>query len=320
MIKNVSSKIVKWDLFSVSLSLLILFVLLSFFSDGFISSFNLYSLSKTAAILTIVAVGQLLAISVGNFNLALGSIGACSAMLSAALMQLFGTNMYVSIFLGALLGTLLGLIQGMIIVKSHINPFVITLSLASIYLGLATGISKSQIFNRLPAKFVGISKARFLNIPLLVIFAILIVLVLIFFIGKTQFGRKLLATGENEKASLYAGLNPGKMKILAHTISGLLAGIAGILVATRLGSAQISIGVDWLLVSFAAPVLGGSILSGGKVSVLGTLLGALVMATITNGLVLLDVNFYWFQTFIGIILIGAFEVDRIRVSMYQKTK
>lgn len=317
---NWYSKIIKWDMFSVTFSFIFLFIVLSVSSEGFISSFNLLSLSQTAAILTIVGIGQLMAMSVGHFNLALGSIGACSAILAAALMQLFGVPMLVAVFLGIVLGSLLGFIQGFLIVKSHISPFVITLSLASIYIGLATGITKSQIYNKLPKEFISINKIKILNIPLLMIIAIIIVIIMALIINKTLFGRKLLATGENDIAALFAGLNPGKLKILAHSISGLLAGIAGVLVATRLGSAQISIGVDWLMVSFAAPVLGGSLLSGGKVSVVGTILGASLMAMITNGLVLLDVNFYWFQTFIGFILIGAFEIDRIRVSMFSKIK
>lgn len=137
---------------------------------------------------------------------------------------------------------------------------------------------------------------------------------------RTYLGRQLLAVGANPRSAEFAGINTKKVILIAHIISGLLAGIAGVLLSTRLGSAQILIGSDWMLVSFAAPVLGGSILAGGKVSVVGTIFGAFFMSMIINGALLINFSYYWFQTLIGLILIVAFTIDRMRLAMFNKQR
>ena len=314
MVRSLIRKTIRWEMTSVLVSVVLLSLVLSTTTKGFSTAYNLDSLARTAAITAIVGIGQLCVLAVGQFNLALGSIGCCSALFSSVLMQEQGFPIWMSILAGMMVGIMLGMIQGILIVKTKINPFIITLSLSSIYLGIAIVTTSSKIFNNLPIDFKHIAKANFLKIPILFIIALIIVIILSVFFNRTCVGREILATGANEKSARFAGINTGNITILVHTMSGLFAGIAGILLSTRLGSAQISIGTDWMMVSFAAPVLGGTLMSGGKVSVAGTMFGAILMSMITNGLVLSNVNFYWFQTFLGIILLVAFEIDRIRVN------
>jgi ribose transport system permease protein len=133
--------------------------------------------------------------------------------------------------------------------------------------------------------------------------------------NRTVTGRRILATGVNAKAADYAGIDSGSTIRLAHGLSGLLAGLAAVLTISKLGAAQTSIGSTWLLVSFAAPILGGTLLSGGKVSIVGTFLGAALMMIITNALVLFGVSSYWFQAFTGGILLFAFAINKIRITM-----
>jgi len=314
MVRNVVNKLTRWEMASVVLSVVLFFIILSFFTKGFNTAYNIDSLARTAAITTIVGIGQLAVLAIGQFNLALGSMGCCSALLTAVLMQEYGVPIWLSVLLGILAGIILGMTQGFLVVKTKINPFIITLSLSNIYLGMAIAATRSKIYNNLPQSFKYIAKVNVFRIPLLFIIALVMVIILSVLMYRTYIGRKILATGANERSALCAGINTGDITILAHSMSGLFAGIAGILLSTRLGSAQISVGSDWMLVSFAAPVLGGTLMSGGKVSVAGTIFGAILMSMITNGLVLINVNFYWFQAFLGIILMIAFEIDRIRVT------
>jgi len=154
-----------------------------------------------------------------------------------------------------------------------------------------------------------------LGIPLLFYIALIISALLYVLMRKTVLGRQLLATGANPRAAKISGIEVDKIIIIAHTLSGLLAGIAGILQVSRMGVGQASIGAEWMMISFAAPVLGGTILSGGKVNVIGTIFGAILMSIITNALVLWNISQYWFQAFIGLTLLAAYEMDRIRVSL-----
>ena len=129
---------------------------------------------------------------------------------------------------------------------------------------------------------------------------------------RTPGGRQLLATGANARTALMSGIATSRMIVIAHVLSGGLAAVAAVMLVARLGSAQPSLGSEWLLPSFAAPVLGGTLLTGGRVLVAGTYLGALLLAVIANGLVLFGVSAYWYQTLLGIVLLAALAVDRGR--------
>ena len=214
-----------------------------------------------------------------------------------------------------MVGLFCGFLQGYLIVKTGINPFIITLSFASLFLGFTIGITKGTIYHALPDAFKAIGKINILKVPLLFIIAISIGVILYFIMKKSLLGRQLLVIGDNPRAANFSGIRVDRRIIIAHMLSGLLAAIAGILQASRLGVGQSSIGADWMVISFAAPVLGGTLLSGGKVNIIGTLFGAILMSIIVNGLIMVNISQYWFQTFIGIILLIAFEIDRIRRSV-----
>lgn len=320
MLKNLSGLISKWDLLSVLVPIFIFGILLSTTAEGFLSSYNLQSLGRIVGITTIVGFAQLLVLSIGHFNIALGSMASFAGMSTSALMEVYGVNVWIAIITGIIIGTALGYIQGFLIVKTGINPFIITLSLTSIYLGFTIGITRGVLFQKLPAAFKLIGKMNLFGIPLLFLISLVTAIILYIVMHKTILGRQLLATGANPRAAGISGIEVNKITVLAHTISGTLAGIAGILQVSRMGVGQASVGADWMLISFAAPVLGGTILSGGKVNVIGTIFGAILMSIITNGLILINISQYWFQAFMGLILLGAFEIDRIRVSLLASQK
>ncbi len=313
-------RVIRSDVVVVIGSVLAISLLLSQTSTGFTSAYNLSSLARTIAVTALVGFSQLFALSIGHFNLALGAIGAIGAVLAAALMMVYNLPIWIAIVAGLLAGALAGAIQGWLIMKTGINPFVITLSLASIYLGGLTALTKAKFFDALPEAFNRIGNTNFLGLPVMLLTTLIIAVALWTLVARTPLGRQLLAVGANPAAATFAGIPTGAIIVYAHTVSGFLAAAAGILLAARLNVAQISIGTDWLLISFAAPVLGGTILSGGKVSVVGTICGAALMALITNMLVVLGVNFFWFQTFLGFILLGAYALDRARLSYLSQTK
>jgi len=307
-------RIIREELLGIIIALTLIILVLVFFAEGFASSYNLNALSKTIAIIIVVGLSQLAVLSIGHLNLALGSMGCVTGMFTGFLLQEYSNlPLFIILLMGLLMGALTGFIQGAFIVKTKINPFIVTLAFVSIYIGLVTGITKGEVFTRQPEIFMAINRTNILfEIPLLLIISLAVAAILIVLFFRTVLGRQVLAAGDNLKAATFAGINTMYIVIAAHTLSGTLAGTAGILQISRLGAATPTIGADWLLISFAAPILGGTILSGGKVSIIGTILGAMMMSTIVNGLFLLDVSHFWFQTFLGGILIGSYEINKLR--------
>lgn len=313
MVQRFLKNIAKREMVGVILPIIILSLILNIVTEGFLSAFNIDSLARTVAITSIVGLSQLLTLSIGQFNLALGSMGAFTGMLLGFLLESMGVPVFSAISIGIIAGAILGLVQGLLIVKTGINPFIITLALSSVILGVATAASRGAAYFNLPEEFTIVGKLYIFNIPLLFLIAVLVAIIVFIIIHRTTLGRQILATGANVRSALFSGINTNRIIVIVHTLSGTLAGLAGILQVARIGSAQLSIGADWLLVSFAAPVLGGTLLSGGKVSVFGTLFGSILMAIIINGLVLININSFWFQLFLGVILLAAFEVNRVRL-------
>lgn len=316
MQRKLIKEIFKGELAGIVIVLALIILLLVVFAQGFASFYNLNALSRTIAIIIVVGLSQLAVLSIGHLNLALGAMGCVSGMFTGFLLQEYANlPIFVILLLGLLIGALAGFIQGAFIVKTKINPFIVTLAFVSLYLGIVTGITKGAVFTRQPERFMAIDRTSILfEIPLLFIISLAVAAILMVLFFKTVLGRQVLATGENLKAAAFAGINTMYIVIVAHTLSGIIAGIAGILQICRLGAATPTIGADWLLISFAAPILGGTILSGGKVSIIGTILGAVLMSTVVNGLFLLDVSYFWFQTFLGGILLGSYEINKLRRS------
>ena len=315
MQKTLSKWFRKFDLISVLVPIIILGVVFGTSAKGFLSAYNLQSIGRITGITLIVGLSQLSVLSIGHFNIALGSMACFSAMSCCAMMEVAGLPVVVAIIIGLAVGMFCGFLQGFLIVKTGINPFIITLALSSIFLGFTIGVTEGTIYHALPAVFKEIGKINFLGVPLLFVIALVIAAILFFVMKKSLLGRQLLVIGDNSRAANFSGIRVDHRIITAHMLSGLLAGVAGILQAARLGVGQSSIGLDWMTISFAAPVLGGTLLSGGKVNIVGTLFGAILMSIIVNGLIMINISQYWFQSFTGIILLGAFEIDRLRRSV-----
>jgi ribose transport system permease protein len=304
----------RWDMSSVVTALLLLGGTLSIAVPAFRSAYNLNALAFTVSVTGVVALAQLCALSVGQFNLTLTAVGAGAGIFAGFLMQVFGVPFPLAVLAALLLGLAAGGLQGLIITRLGINPFIVSLALASTFMGLMLGLTKGASFNQLPPMFVSIGRATALGLPVLPLMTLGIAIVVALLFHRTVTGRQLLATGANPRAAYMSALSTQRLVLLAHMISCLLAAFAGLMLVTRLASAQPSLGAEWLLPSFAAPVLGGTLLTGGKVRVLGTLLGAILLAVIANGLVLFGVSAYWYQSLLGVILLLALALDKGRLS------
>lgn len=297
---------------SAVIAVVVLSFALAVSADGFLTARSILSILNNASVYMVVGLAQLVVMSVGQMNLALTSIAVVSSMTSMALMEKFALPLAVAILIGIVCGATLGAIQGLLVAKSGINPFIVTLSLDSVILGAGTAIFKASIFNHIPASFKSIFKNTVLGIPVAMFISIGIVVIMWWFLKKTYFGRRLLATGASPRAAYLAGINSKNQIWFAHVISGILAAIAGLLISARLGAAQLTNGAEWMTLSFAVAVLAGSIMSGGKVGVIGTIFGGILFSMIKNGLVLWGVSFYWTNTFMGLLLIGCYELRRIK--------
>jgi ribose transport system permease protein len=242
-------------------------------------------------------------LATGGMNLSVGSIGVCAVMAGGYLMQTLGLPVPIAIGGALLLGAALGWLNGFVITRTGVNSFIITLASANLYSGAMLILTKAVPLNGLPPEVGAFGKLRIAGVvsPLLLI-AMAICAVLF-----------ILAAGANSRAAEMSGVPVGRVVTISHALSGLLAATAGMMVVARLGAAMPAVGgEDWLLPSFLGPVLGGTLLSGGEVAVVGTMLGALLVTTIRSGLLVLQIGNYWLQLYLGVILLLAVLADRYR--------
>lgn len=304
------------DLSSVIVPIIVIFTILAATSEGFLSSYNMYSVFQSVPIFVIVGLAQMVVLSLGQMNLAVGSIGVLSSVVFGFAMQNWGLPAAVCIMAACGAGLIQGFLQGILITKSGINPFIISLALLSLYKGLALVITSGQPFSQLSEEFKSFGNIKILNLfPATIFIAVLVSVIMFVIIRYRKLGKKLLACGSNGVAAVYSGVNFDKTVIAGHCLSGVLCAAAAILQVSRFGSVQLSIGDDWMLTSFVVPVLGGTLLSGGKVNVVGTFLGGFLMVLINNAIVLWGVSSYATNAAVGIILLLAYEVDRMRKKM-----
>jgi ribose transport system permease protein len=297
----------------------LLWVVFTALAPGFVTPFNLFAISRSVAIDIVIGFSTMVVLATGGMNLAIGSIGVCSVMLVGYLMQQLGLPIPLAVAAGLALGALCGFANGAAIVRSGVNSFIITLASASLFVGGMLILTKATIYNGLPPDIAGIGRMRWGFISPLLLIALAIGAALLVLFRLTALGREILASGANARAAELSGVSVGRVTVTVHALSGLLAACAGLMLMTRLGAAMPSVGQDWLLPSFVAPVLGGTLLAGGFVSIIGTMLGALLVATIRSGLLILQVGNFWLELFLGLILLLAVMLDRYR-SVYAERR
>ena len=285
---------------------------LAVLSPAFLSEFNLFVLLRSFCVALLVAYAQMVTLGVGQLNLAVGALGGLVAIVVGGIMDALGLPVFVAVGAGILVGGLAGFLNGWLTVRTGINGFIVTLATASAFAGINLGITRSVPFYNLPPEFVAVGAGRIGILPLLLIVPILVTIALALFFSRTVPGRHILAVGGNANAAQLSGVSLPRTIISAHTLSGLLAAAAAVLAVAQLGSAQPTIGSNWLIISFAAPIIGGASLSGGHISIIGTLLAVVLIALIENGMVLVNVDPYWVQFLLGALILAAVGINRLR--------
>ncbi|HTE25882.1 ABC transporter permease [Flavitalea sp.] len=270
---------------------------------------NFSQLLLNLSIDTIVAVGMMILLISGMFDLSVGSVVAFAGGLAGYLMYYHDVHFLLAIAAGLIGSVLIGFINGLLIAKAGINPMIQTLAMMGVVRGLALMLSGAGIQN-FPYDFIYIGQSKLISIQAPVWYMLVIVLLFAFLVKRTVFFRRYYFIGSNEKAAKLSGIEVEKMKIWAFVISATLAGIAGILLASRLGAALSTSGRGLELRVITAVILGGASLSGGFGKIWGAFLGALFMAIINNLLIIARVSGYWQEIILGLILIAAVGLDQ----------
>lgn len=315
--------LIKTNLFKFQsiIALLIMCIALSFLSDRFLTADNAWNVMRQISVNVVISVGMTLVILTGGIDLSVGSILAFCGAVTAGMLkfgaEIPGLNLYVDFTLvgalvgGILIGTALGWFNGLTITRFKVPPFVATLAMLTIARGLTmlwtggfpiTGLGESMAF---------IGTGWFLGMPMPVWISIVIVVAAVILTNRTRLGRYIYAIGGNEKAAELSGLKIRKIKMIVYSIAGAMAAIGGILVTSRLDSAQPNAGAGFELDSIAAVVIGGTSLSGGKGTIMGTVQGALIIGILNNGLVLLNVSPFWQQVIKGLVILLAVIIEKI---------
>ncbi len=305
---------------SAIIATVVLFVVFSTATDNFFTPFNQFNVWRAASQNVFIALGQAMVVIVGGMNLSLGAIGGLTVVIVGHSIEILGIAPWAAVLFGLLVGVACGLINGFFISRFKLNSFVVTLASSFIFQGLVNGISQGRPYSKIPREFTFLGKGDLFGIPNMV-FLMVAALLLVFFVFRyTITGRRLLATGGNIEAARLSGIKTGRTIMLANLLSGVCGSVAAILWVSRMGTAQPATGGDWLIVSFAVTVIGGTALSGGTISALGFLFSGLLMALIRNGLIMIGVNVYFEATFLGIIILLAVMVEYFRLSMAARAR
>ncbi len=285
-------------------------------SNEFISGDNFITLMRNCSITILVGYGQMIVMAGGGLNVSIGSIGGLAAVVAGAMMQRAGLPWGLAIVIAVMIGACCGAFNGIVITRlgstSEIS-WLVTLATMSIFTGITLTITKANPFYNLPKGYTWIGTYNIGGLlPVMIVITIIFALLLWYMFKYTSFGRQVLAIGANQRAAALSGINVQRVIVVKHIISAVLGACAGILFSTRLGSIHSDIGADWMLFSFAAPLIGGARMEGGRVNIIGTFLGGLLLAMVSNAVVHLKVNVYIVEFLQGLIILLAVGLDRIR--------
>lgn len=293
------------------LVLLIFIAVLILTTNEFLTPTNLDNLVRQVAVFAILSVGELFVILTGGIDLSVGSILGLSSGVTALLLA-GGTPIPLAILAGLLVGLVVGLINGLLVSRLKLPPFIATLGMLGIARGVVLLLTGAKTIAPLPDAFNAIANGYFLGLPTLFWILIVVAVVAAFILERTVFGRYVYAVGSNAESSRLSGVPVDRVLLAVYCISGLLAGFAGVLTASRLGAGIPTAGTGYELQAIAGAVIGGASLSGAKGRVIGAVLGALIMAILANGGNLLGVDPFYLQIAIGLLIILAVYFDNLQ--------
>ncbi|HSV86340.1 MAG TPA: ABC transporter permease [Levilinea sp.] len=305
--------------YAIVLIFLTMFIVMSILSPAFLAPRNLLNVVRQISVIGLLGIGVTMAIIATGIDLSSGSVLALAAVVAASLAQApdWAAAMYpgltlplaVSILAGLLIGAACGFVNGALIARFRIPPFIATLGMMTVARGLALLYSDGRPVSGTHSGYNFIGQGELVGIPIPILILVAVAVATHIMLNNTRFGRYIYAIGGNEQAARVSGLNIGWVKIGIYTFAGLLSGLAGIVLSARISSGQPGLGLGHELDAIASAVIGGTSFSGGVGTVWGTIIGALIIGVLNNGLDLLNVSAYWQQIVKGAIIVVAIIID-----------
>jgi ribose transport system permease protein len=293
-------------------ALIVVFVFLSFASPVFLSADNLVNIGAQTAVVAVIAIGMTLVIITAGIDLSVGSVAALSGVLGVMMMANAGLPVPVAILGGTLVGAICGLVNGLLVSVAGHNPFIATLGMLSVARGLVYIPTNAKSVFGVPDSFRLLGQGVIGSIPIPIIVVAVVAVAGYVVLARTKLGRYAYAMGSNREAARLSGIPIRRYLTVVYVISGALAGFGGMIASSQVASGQPNFGIGLELDAIAAAVIGGASLFGGQGTVVGTLIGAFLIALIRNGSVLLDVNIYYQQVIIGVVIWVAVLWDQYR--------
>ena len=306
-IKTSSGYLSKYGIF---IALIVICIMLSIATPYFFTTQNIIIVLRQVSINGILAIGVTFVIIAGGIDLSLGSVLALTGVVAASFAHPGTYALVVPVMLGILTGVIIGAINGLTITLGKVAPFIVTLGMMTIARGLALVWSDGRPVTNLSPAFNYIGGGDLLHIPVPILLFVLVIIVSAVILNYTRIGRYIYAVGGNENAARASGIRVSGVKLFAYIMCSGLAGLAGIILASRITTGQPNAGIAYELDAIAAVVIGGTSLLGGRGSIAGTVIGVLIIGVINNGLDLLNVTSYYQQIIKGVIIVGAVLLDR----------
>ncbi|MCV7281098.1 ABC transporter permease [Mycolicibacterium flavescens] len=295
--------------YAMVLVMLLVIAYFSYRSARFGTVDNLVTILVAAAPFALIALGQTLVILTGGIDLSVGSVIAVSAMAGAATAKANPGQVWMTVAVAMLVGLVVGSINGVLVSRLNVPPFIATLGTLTAGSGMAYVIGGGAPINGLPAEFGSIANTKILGLQIPVLLMIVAIIALAVIMKRTTYGLRVYAVGGNRHAAEIAGINAKNVLFSVYALSGLLAGLSGVMLASRVISGPPNLGQGYELDAIAAVVIGGASLMGGRGSVWGTALGLLMIQTLNNGLDILVVPAYWQDVIKGVLIVAAVAVD-----------
>ncbi len=297
------------DKYKSLIGLVLLCVVITFVSPAFMTLSNITNVFTQVSTNAIIAVGMTFVILTGGIDLSVGSTVAISGAFAASIIK-STNNVFLAVLAAGIVGIVIGLINGLLISKGKLQAFIATLATMTIFRGATLVFTNGTPISKLPENFVNIGNGKLGLIPIPVIITVIVLVIAIYVLTQTRFGRYLYALGGNEDSARLSGINTTKIKTLVYVISGFASSIAGVIIASRIGSASPNAGTGFELDAIAAVVIGGTSLAGGEGRITGTLIGALIIGVLNNGLNLMNVSPFYQSIVKGLVILIAVLLDK----------
>ena len=321
-VKKFSGRFLAW--FKQNIGILIglaaLMAIVSLFSESFFTASNMWNILRQISTNALLAFGMTFVILIGGIDLSVGPLLAFSGVFAAYVMGNLGWPIWAAIAGSIILCSMVGMLNGVIVTKTGIAPFVVTLSVQQIFRGFAMLLANGAPIRIRDQGFINIGTTYIGPVAFPVIYMIIIMALCYVVLNKTQFGRHIYALGGNKTAARFAGIRTQRIEVMVYALSGFLAGIAGIVLAARMTAGVPATGDGYECDASAAVVLGGASFTGGIGTIGGTLIGAIIIGVLNNGLNMLNVASFWQYVAKGVVILLAVMVDVLRKQSKDKRK